>query len=98
MIDHSGLGLIILGVALVVFGLSGVFFWGGRGRKDASQYIPAKPLTDQDIAMAQSAFERRLEGDSDRPDAIAWGDAYIYWQLMSKWFGTLLKRHRNNDE
>jgi hypothetical protein len=90
--------LIILGIALVVVGLSGFLFWAGGGREDDGQYIPAKLPSNEDVAMAQCALERRLESDSDLPDAIVWGDAYIYWQLMSKWFRTLLEKHRNNDK
>jgi hypothetical protein len=94
----AGWAFITLGVALLVFGLSGAFFWGGRGRRDVDQNIPTKPLSDEDLAIAQSAFERRLESDNDLPDTIVWGDAYIYWQLMSKWSRTLLAKHRNNDK
>jgi hypothetical protein len=93
-----GLALITLGVAFVVLGVSGGFFWGGGGREDVGQYLPAKPLSDEDVAMAQSAFERRLEGDSNLSDTIVWGDAYIYWQLMSKWYRTLFETHQNNDK
>jgi hypothetical protein len=89
--------LIILGVALVAFGLSGGLP-RGRGREDVDRYIPAKPLSDEEVATAQSAFERRLEGDNDLSDTIVWGDAYIYWQLMSKWSRTLLETHRNDDK
>jgi hypothetical protein len=89
--------LIILGVALVAFGLSGGLL-RGRGREDVDRYIPAKPLSDEHVATAQSAFERRLESDNDLSDTIVWGDAYIYWQLMSKWSRTLLETHRNDDK
>ena len=91
-----GWALIILGVTSVAFGVSGGLFWGGRGREDVDQHTPAKPLSDEDVAIAQSAFERRLEADSDLSDTIVWGDAYIYWQLMSKWSRTLLETHRDN--
>jgi len=95
-VTKVGLALIILGVALVVLGSSGAFFWGGRGRKGVDR--PAKPLSDEDVATAQSAFERRLEGDSDLPEAILWGDAYIYWQLMSQWYRSLIEKHRSDNE
>jgi hypothetical protein len=93
-----GWAIIILGVALVVFGASGAFFWGGRGRKGVDRSVPAKPLSDEDVDAAQSAFERRLEGDSDLPEAILWGDAYIYWQLMSQWYRALLEKHWSDDK
>lgn len=90
--------LITLGVALVAFGLSGGLLWGGHGREDVDRYTPAKPLSDEDVATAQSAFERRLESDNELSDTIVWGDAYIYWQLMSKWSHTLFETHRNDDK
>jgi hypothetical protein len=40
---------------------------------------------------------RRLENDSELPDAIVWKDAYIYWHLMSRWFNALFEKHRYDD-
>ncbi len=56
------------------------------------------PLSEQGLVRLQADFERRLAADSDLPDSIRGRDAYIYWNLMCKWFNSLIATHRYDDE
>ena len=53
-------------------------------------------FSDDNVLKEQLYFERRLNENSDLPDAIGWREAYIYRHLMSKWFGQLIGKYRHN--
>lgn len=69
-------------------------------RKTVSERDTAdtSPLSEQELVRLQADFERRLAADSDLPDSIRGKDAYIYWNLMCKWFNSLIAAHRYDDE
>ena len=45
-------------------------------------------VSDEAVIKAQTEFERQLETNIDLPDGIRGRDAFIYWQLMRKWFAS----------
>jgi hypothetical protein len=47
-------------------------------------------LSDEAITKVQTEFEKHLEENADLPDGIRGRDAFIYWNLMSKWFSCLI--------
>jgi hypothetical protein len=51
-------------------------------------------LTDGAVIQAQTEFEKRLEANVLLPDGIWRKEAFIYWQLMRKWFASLLASSR----
>jgi hypothetical protein len=51
-------------------------------------------LTDEAVIQAQMEFEKRLEANVLLPDGIWRKEAFIYWQLMRKWFASLLASSR----
>lgn len=57
-----------------------------------------RTLSHDDVIQSQLEFERRLESESDLPDGIRGRDAYIYWNLMRKWFDKLAAEHRYSEE
>jgi hypothetical protein len=58
----------------------------------------ASTLSVQELARLQIDFERHLADDCDLPDSIRGRDAYIYWNLMRKWFDRLIAANRFDDE
>lgn len=56
------------------------------------------PISEHEFVRAQADFERRLTADCDLPDGIRGMEAYIYWNLMGKWFNKLIAEHRYDDE
>jgi len=62
-----------------------------------SDTVDANPLSVQELARLQVDFERHLADDCDLPDSIRGRDAYVYWNLMRKWFDRLSAESRFND-
>ena len=87
--------LIFASVALTVW-----WFRFRAARKTVSEpdTADASPLSVQELAQLQVDFERRLADDWDLPDSIRGRDAYIYWNLMRKWFDRLIATNRYDDE
>jgi hypothetical protein len=54
-------------------------------------------LSDENVLKQQIKFEEGLNTGEDLPDAITWGKAYVYRHLMSKWYQTLIAKHRYDD-
>lgn len=65
----------------------------GDNRKRDEQY-DAKRYTEENVRKAQIDFEDRLEKNPDLPDAIRGRNAYIYRNLMSSWFSSLIAKQR----
>ena len=57
-----------------------------------------RTLSHDEVIKSQLEFERRLESESDLPDGIRGRDAYIYWNLMRKWFDKLAAENRYTEE
>jgi len=70
---------------------------GSDTRKQQSEESERKGLTDENVLKAKSDFEMRLDKNADLPDGIGWQKAYIYRQLMSKWFDSLIARYRYDE-
>lgn len=70
-----------------------------RSKKEALLFEKYKKagLSDEAITKVQTEFEKRLEANTDLPDGIRRRDAFIYWNLMSKWFGSLIAANRYNE-
>jgi hypothetical protein len=87
--------LILVLVALAVWWL-----WFRAVHKNGTEPNTAdtSPLSAQELARQQMDFERRLADDCDLPDSIHGKDAYIYWNLMRKWFDKLIATKRYDDE
>lgn len=83
--------LIVVAVVVVMW-----WFDKQRGKKEAflfEEYDKAK-LSDEAITKVQTEFEKRLEENADLPDGIRGKEAFIYWNLMRKWFGSLIAANR----
>jgi hypothetical protein len=63
-------------------------------RAELSKEREAERLSDEGIAKVQHRFEQRLDSTIDMPDGICWRDAYVFWNLMRKWYAALAARHR----
>ena len=50
-------------------------------------------LSEENVIRAQMAFEQRLDSTVDLPDGIRGKQAYIYRNLMRKWFDDLVAKH-----
>jgi hypothetical protein len=87
----------IFAVAVVVS--VGFFFERKRERKRKRDLRDweRKALSDEEVVNVQLQFERRLEENSDLPDAVKWRGAYIYRYLMSKWFKALIAKYRYDE-
>src|SRR6516225_8860886 len=70
---------------------------GSDTRKQQSEESERKGLTDENVLKAKSDFEMRLDKNADLPDGIGWQKAYIYRQLMSKRFDSLIARYRYDE-
>jgi hypothetical protein len=66
-------------------------------RQEKKRIRQSDPLTDENVLKSQTEFERRLDDNADSPDGIVWRRAYIYRQLMRKWFAALIAQHRRDD-
>lgn len=80
---------------LLIFASVAVTVWWFRFRADTAG---TSPLSEQELVRLQADFERRIAADRDLPDSIRGRDAYIYWNLMCKWFNRLIAAHRYDDE
>ena len=87
--------LIFVSVAVTVWWFR---FRAARKNGTGPDTADASPLSVQELARLQMDFERRLADDCDLPDSIRGRDAYIYWNLMRKWFDRLIAANRYDDE
>lgn len=88
---------------LLIFASVAVTVWWFRFRSTPKAVsdpdtADASPLSVRELARVQTDFERRLAADCDLPDSIRGRDAYIYWNLMRKWFDRLIAANRYDDE
>jgi hypothetical protein len=51
-------------------------------------------VSDTELTLLQTNFERRISEEQDLPDGIRWKQAYIYWNLMRNWFAQLNAAYR----
>ena len=88
----------LLGIALVLYAL---IWWLNkqRDKKDELQFAEyeKEKLSDESVLKQQSEFEEDLENSIDLPDGIRGKEAYIYWNLMRGWFGTLLAQNHYDE-
>ena len=47
-------------------------------------------LSDDAVSKKQTEFDKRLLENVDQPDGIRWKDAFVYLNLMRKWYGRLV--------
>lgn len=87
--------LIFVSVAVTVWWF---MFRAARKNGTGQDTADASPLSVQELVRLQMDFERRLADDCDLPDSIRGRDAYIYWNLMRKWFDRLIAANRYDDE
>jgi hypothetical protein len=66
-------------------------------RKQQSEESDRNRLNDENILKAKADFEIRLDENADLPDGIGWRQAYIYRNLMSKWFDSLIAKYRYDE-
>jgi len=63
-------------------------------RKQQSEECDRNRLSEENVLKAKADFELRLDENADLPDGIGWQKAYIYRNLMSKWFDSLIAKYR----
>lgn len=51
-------------------------------------------VSDTELTLLQTNFERRIVEEQDLPDGIRGKQAYIYWNLMRNWFAQLNAAYR----
>jgi hypothetical protein len=86
--------LIVVAVVIVIWRLN-----KQRDKKEAllfEEYEKAK-LSDEAVTKAQTEFEKRLEENADLPDGVRGKEAFIYWNFMRKWFGSLIAVNRYDE-
>jgi hypothetical protein len=88
--------LIVCAVAILGYILWRVDLHREQKRKLLSDEWETRRLSGEAVIQAQTEFEQRLEINIDLPDAVRWRAAFIYWQLMRKWFAKLLASSRYN--
>jgi len=66
-------------------------------RKQQSEESERNRLTDENVLKAKADFEMRLDENADLPDGIGWRKAYIYRNLMSKWFDSLIAKYHYDE-
>jgi hypothetical protein len=92
---------IIILLAIIFGGVFLFLWWGNKVRdeklKRQSDEWERQRLSDENVLKARVAFERRLDENADLPDGIVWQKAYTYRHLMSKWFASLMAKHRYDD-
>ncbi len=87
--------------AIIIGGVFLLFWWGKKVQEEKekrqSEEWQRERFSDETVAEEQATFERRLDENADLPDGIRRQKAYIYRQLMSKWFAALIAKHRYDD-
>jgi len=72
-----------------------------QAAKDAQQLKEAEErrLSSEHVAKVQAKFEAQLDQalEIKLPDAIRGRRAFVYWQLMRKWFGLLAAQSRYDE-
>jgi len=79
--------LIVCATAILLY-----FLWKADLHREHNKLLSdeyaKRRLSDEAVIKAQTEFESRLETNIDLPDGIRGRDAFIYWQLMRKWFAS----------
>lgn len=57
----------------------------------------ARQVGEENVLKAQLEFEKRLDEHVDLPDVIRWRKAFIYRNLMRKWFACLNAKYRYDE-
>jgi hypothetical protein len=66
-------------------------------RKQQSEEWERNRLSDESVLKVKADFEMRLDENADLPDGIGWRKAYIYRNLMSKWFDSLIVKYHYDE-
>jgi hypothetical protein len=66
-------------------------------REQDSEESERNRLSDEYVLKAKADFEMRLDENVDLPDGIGWRKAYVYRNLMSKWFDSLIAKYRYDE-
>lgn len=87
----------------LIFATVAIAAWWFKFRVDrktanAPNTVSRSPLSEPEVTQLQMNFEQRLANDYDLPDGIRGRDAYIYWNLMRKWFDRLIAENRYDAE
>ena len=85
--------LMVVAVVIVIW-----WFDKQRGKKVLHFEEDGKAkLSDEAITKIQTEFEKRLEENIDLPDGVRGQEAFIYWNFMRKWFGSLIAANRYDE-
>lgn len=76
----------------------GIIWWFKQhtnyGTVNASTSDDKNAVSDTELTLLQTNFERRLIEEQDLPNGIRGKQAYIYWNLMRNWFAQLNAAYR----
>jgi hypothetical protein len=88
------IAVIVTVVVIVGFVLS---WWMSKNesetRKQQSEEWERYRLSDENVLKAKADFDMRLNEDAGLPDGIVGREAYIYRNLMRKWFDSLIAKY-----
>jgi hypothetical protein len=84
-------------IFVLAIGAACLFWWHKtnetKNRERLEEYERNK-LSDESVLKAQLEFEKRLGENIDLPDGIRGKTAFIYCNLMTKWFSSLIAANR----
>jgi hypothetical protein len=87
-------------IVIAVIGVVCLFWWQKTNetkKRERLEEFERNKLSDESVLKAQLEFERRLEENVDLPDGIRGKTAFIYRNLMTKWFSGLIATNRYDE-
>ena len=83
---------------VVIAVIIGIIWWfkyrTNYGVVNALSAADKNEVSDTELTLRQTNFERRIVEEQDLPDGIRGKQAYIYWNLMRNWFVQLNAAYR----
>jgi len=107
----TGMNSVVIAVVvtIVVIGTFVLSIWMSKTNQIQENNNPKNPriqqseewernrLSDENVLKAKADFEMRIDQNADLPYGIGWRKAYIYRNLMSKWFDSLVAKYRYDE-
>ncbi len=87
-------------IVIAVVGVVCLFWWQKTNetrKQERLEEYERNKLSDESVLKAQLEFEKRLDENVDLPDGIRGKRAFIYRNLMAKWFNRLIAANRYDE-
>src|ERR1700730_1407085 len=88
-------------IVIAAIGVICLLWWieknDAKKQKERLEEFERDRFSDESVLKAQLEFEKRLEENVDLPDGIRCKRAFIYRNLMTKWFRALIAANRYDE-